>query len=97
MDAENEPKVSGVCTNPRLRGGSVCERRAVTSLSAVFQVWYVSLALSKDLTIPWLKHIKDLLWISCEFLKKLKVFIQSPRSVMCEVLCVCDEEVMFMY
>lgn len=81
MDGENEPKVSGVCTDPGLRRGSVCERRVVTRLSAVFQVWYVSLALSKDLTIPWLKQIKDLLWISCEFIKKLKVFTQSPRSI----------------
>uniref|UniRef100_A0A8C1FT05 Ubiquitin-protein ligase E3B n=1 Tax=Cyprinus carpio carpio TaxID=630221 RepID=A0A8C1FT05_CYPCA len=39
------------------------------------KVWYVSLALSKDLTIPWLKQIKDVLWVSCEFLKKLKVFL----------------------
>lgn len=44
---------------------------------ALLQVWYVSLALSKDLTIPWLKQIKDVLWVSCEFLKKLKVFIMT--------------------
>ncbi|TRY55624.1 hypothetical protein DNTS_008830 [Danionella cerebrum] len=28
------------------------------------KVWYVSLALSKDLTILWLKQIKDVLWVS---------------------------------
>lgn len=37
------------------------------------QVWYVSLALSKDLTIPWLKQIKDVLWTCCQLLKNLKV------------------------
>uniref|UniRef100_A0A8C9T877 HECT-type E3 ubiquitin transferase n=1 Tax=Scleropages formosus TaxID=113540 RepID=A0A8C9T877_SCLFO len=36
------------------------------------KVWYVSLALSKDLTIPWIKQIKDILWVCCEFLKVLK-------------------------
>lgn len=37
------------------------------------QVWYVSLALSKDLTIPWLKQIKDVLWTCCQLMKILKV------------------------
>lgn len=37
------------------------------------QVWYVSLALSKDLTLLWIKQIKDILWFCCEFLKQLKV------------------------
>lgn len=37
------------------------------------QVWYVSLALSKDLTLLWIKQVKDLLWLCCEFLKLLKV------------------------
>lgn len=41
----------------------------------VHQAWYVSLALSKDLTIPWLKQVKDVLWISCQQLKSLKVCV----------------------
>ncbi|KAJ6656720.1 hypothetical protein lerEdw1_003607 [Lerista edwardsae] len=36
------------------------------------KVWYVSLALSKDLTLLWIKQVKDLLWLCCEFLKLLK-------------------------
>ncbi|KAM5192675.1 ubiquitin-protein ligase E3B [Mantella aurantiaca] len=36
------------------------------------KVWFVSLALSKDLTLLWIKQIKDILWICCEFLKTLK-------------------------
>ncbi|XP_072334953.1 ubiquitin-protein ligase E3B isoform X1 [Scyliorhinus torazame] len=36
------------------------------------KVWYVSLALSKDLTLLWIKQVKDLLWLCCEFLKQLK-------------------------
>lgn len=36
------------------------------------KVWYVSLALSKDLTLLWIKQIKDILWYCCEFLKQLK-------------------------
>lgn len=39
------------------------------------EVWYVSLALSKDLTISWLKQIKDVLWTCCQRLKSLKVCI----------------------
>uniref|UniRef100_A0AAR2LQS1 Ubiquitin-protein ligase E3B n=1 Tax=Pygocentrus nattereri TaxID=42514 RepID=A0AAR2LQS1_PYGNA len=45
------------------------------------KVWYVSLALSKDLTIPWLKQIKDVLWVSCEFLKKLKPDIMQDNKL----------------
>ncbi|XP_028853145.1 ubiquitin-protein ligase E3B [Denticeps clupeoides] len=45
------------------------------------KVWYVSLALSKDLTIPWLKQIKDVLWISCEFLKTLKPDIMQESKL----------------
>uniref|UniRef100_A0A8C1S9K9 Ubiquitin-protein ligase E3B n=1 Tax=Cyprinus carpio TaxID=7962 RepID=A0A8C1S9K9_CYPCA len=45
------------------------------------KVWYVSLALSKDLTIPWLKQIKDVLWVSCEFLKKLKPDILQDNKL----------------
>lgn len=36
------------------------------------KVWYVSLALSKDLTLLWIKQIKDILWHCCEFLERLK-------------------------
>ncbi|XP_077165208.1 ubiquitin-protein ligase E3B isoform X1 [Paroedura picta] len=36
------------------------------------KVWYVSLALSKDLTLLWIKQVKDILWLSCEYLKQLK-------------------------
>uniref|UniRef100_A0A8C5LRJ3 Ubiquitin-protein ligase E3B n=1 Tax=Leptobrachium leishanense TaxID=445787 RepID=A0A8C5LRJ3_9ANUR len=36
------------------------------------KVWFVSIALSKDLTLLWIKQIKDLLWYCCEFLKMLK-------------------------
>uniref|UniRef100_A0A670J5B6 Ubiquitin-protein ligase E3B n=1 Tax=Podarcis muralis TaxID=64176 RepID=A0A670J5B6_PODMU len=35
-------------------------------------VWYVSLALSKELTLMWIKQVKDVLWLCCEFLKLLK-------------------------
>uniref|UniRef100_A0A671PYN7 Ubiquitin-protein ligase E3B n=1 Tax=Sinocyclocheilus anshuiensis TaxID=1608454 RepID=A0A671PYN7_9TELE len=45
------------------------------------KVWYVSLALSKDLTIPWLKQIKDVLWVSCEFLKRLKPDILQDNKL----------------
>lgn len=33
----------------------------------------MSLALSKDLTLLWIKQIKDILWYCCEFLEQLKV------------------------
>ncbi|XP_043924445.1 ubiquitin-protein ligase E3B [Protopterus annectens] len=36
------------------------------------KVWYVSLALSKDLTLLWIKQIKDILWLCCSYLKQLK-------------------------
>ncbi|XP_059843871.1 ubiquitin-protein ligase E3B isoform X2 [Hypanus sabinus] len=36
------------------------------------KVWYVSIALTKDLTLLWIKQVKDLLWLCCEFLKQLK-------------------------
>ncbi|CAB1321602.1 unnamed protein product, partial [Coregonus sp. 'balchen'] len=45
------------------------------------KVWYVSLALSKDLTIPWIKQIKDVLWVSCQFLKKLKPDIMQDNKL----------------
>ncbi|XP_027890096.1 ubiquitin-protein ligase E3B isoform X2 [Xiphophorus couchianus] len=45
------------------------------------KVWYVSLALSKDLTIPWLKQIKDVLWICCQLLKNLKPDILQDNKL----------------
>ncbi|XP_056146463.1 ubiquitin-protein ligase E3B [Lampris incognitus] len=45
------------------------------------KVWYVSLALSKDLTIPWLKQIKDILWVSCQLLKNLKPDILQDNKL----------------
>lgn len=45
------------------------------------KVWYVSLALSKDLTIAWLKQIKDILWTCCELLKKLKPDILQDNKI----------------
>ncbi|XP_036210046.1 ubiquitin-protein ligase E3B isoform X2 [Myotis myotis] len=46
------------------------------------KVWYVSLALSKDLTLLWIKQIKDLLWHCCEFLEQLKPeILQESRLV----------------
>uniref|UniRef100_A0A8C6SDZ6 Ubiquitin-protein ligase E3B n=1 Tax=Neogobius melanostomus TaxID=47308 RepID=A0A8C6SDZ6_9GOBI len=45
------------------------------------KVWYVSLALSKDLTIAWLKQIKDVLWTCCELLKKLKPDILQDHKI----------------
>lgn len=45
------------------------------------KVWYVSLALSKDLTIAWLKQIKDVLWTCCELLKKLKPDILQDNKI----------------
>ncbi|XP_075875659.1 ubiquitin-protein ligase E3B [Nelusetta ayraudi] len=46
------------------------------------KVWYVSLALSKDLTISWLKQIKDVLWTCCQRLKSLKPdILQDNKQV----------------
>uniref|UniRef100_A0A8C4PSL8 Ubiquitin-protein ligase E3B n=1 Tax=Equus asinus TaxID=9793 RepID=A0A8C4PSL8_EQUAS len=46
------------------------------------KVWYVSLALSKDLTLLWIKQIKDILWYCCEFLKQLKPeILQDSRLI----------------
>lgn len=36
------------------------------------KVWYVSLALSKDLTLLWITQIKSILWYCCELLGQLK-------------------------
>ncbi|KAF4074746.1 hypothetical protein AMELA_G00242880 [Ameiurus melas] len=66
----------------KLRFEKLC-RTVLSSMDAENEpkVWYVSLALSKDLTIPWLKQIKDLLWLSCEFLKKLKPDILQDNKL----------------
>ncbi|XP_040207728.1 ubiquitin-protein ligase E3B [Rana temporaria] len=45
------------------------------------KVWFVSLALSKDLTLLWIKQIKDILWICCEFLKTLKPDIMQDSKL----------------
>lgn len=54
----------------------------MTVLPFVPQAWYVSLALSKDLTISWLKQIKDVLWTCCQRLKKLKVSFDLKQKKM---------------
>ncbi|XP_007953188.1 ubiquitin-protein ligase E3B [Orycteropus afer afer] len=46
------------------------------------KVWYVSLALSKDLTLTWIKQIKAILWYCCEFLQQLKPeILQDSRLI----------------
>ncbi|XP_021559100.1 ubiquitin-protein ligase E3B isoform X3 [Neomonachus schauinslandi] len=46
------------------------------------KVWYVSLALSKDLTLLWIKQIKHILWYCCEFLEQLKPeILQDSRLI----------------
>ncbi|KAJ7309857.1 hypothetical protein JRQ81_007931 [Phrynocephalus forsythii] len=45
------------------------------------KVWYVSLALSKELTLLWIKQVKDILWVCCEFLKLLKPDILQDSKV----------------
>uniref|UniRef100_A0A8I3PL30 Ubiquitin-protein ligase E3B n=2 Tax=Canis lupus familiaris TaxID=9615 RepID=A0A8I3PL30_CANLF len=46
------------------------------------KVWYVSLALSKDLTLLWIKQIKHVLWYCCEFLEQLKPeILQDSRLI----------------
>ncbi|XP_075067027.1 LOW QUALITY PROTEIN: ubiquitin-protein ligase E3B [Mixophyes fleayi] len=45
------------------------------------KVWFVSLALSKDLTLLWIKQIKDILWLCCEFLKILKPDIMQDSKI----------------
>lgn len=45
------------------------------------KVWYVSLALSKDLTIPWLKQVKDVLWTCCQLMKTLKPDILQDNKM----------------
>ncbi|CAB1453387.1 unnamed protein product [Pleuronectes platessa] len=45
------------------------------------KVCYVSLALSKDLTIPWIKQVKDVLWTCCQLLKNLKPDILQDNKL----------------
>ncbi|XP_004709597.1 ubiquitin-protein ligase E3B [Echinops telfairi] len=46
------------------------------------KVWYVSLALSKDLTLLWIKQIKTILWYCCEFLRQFKPeILQDSRLI----------------
>ncbi|MEQ2279947.1 Ubiquitin-protein ligase E3B [Ameca splendens] len=61
------------CLEDKIRFEKLC-RTILASMEVENEpkVWYVSLALSKDLTIPWLKQIKDVLWICCQLLKNLK-------------------------
>uniref|UniRef100_A0A8C8FJK6 Ubiquitin-protein ligase E3B n=1 Tax=Oncorhynchus tshawytscha TaxID=74940 RepID=A0A8C8FJK6_ONCTS len=70
------------CQDDKLRFEKLC-RSILGSMDVENEpkVWYVSLALSKDLTIPWIKQIKDLLWISCQFLKKLKPDIMQDNKL----------------
>ncbi|KAM4049389.1 ubiquitin-protein ligase E3B [Anomaloglossus baeobatrachus] len=57
----------------KLRFEKLC-RCILTSMECENEpkVWFISLALSKDLTLLWIKQIKDILWLCCEFLKMLK-------------------------
>ncbi|XP_051515061.1 ubiquitin-protein ligase E3B-like [Myxocyprinus asiaticus] len=70
------------CKDDKLRFEKLC-RIIISSMEFENEpkVWYVSLALSKDLTIPWLKQIKDVLCVSCEFLKKLKPDILQDNKL----------------
>uniref|UniRef100_A0A4W5MLW5 Ubiquitin-protein ligase E3B n=1 Tax=Hucho hucho TaxID=62062 RepID=A0A4W5MLW5_9TELE len=70
------------CQDDKLRFEKLC-RSILGSMDVENEpkVWYVSLALSKDLTIPWIKQIKDVLWISCQFLKKLKPDIMQDNKL----------------
>ncbi|KAJ3603860.1 hypothetical protein NHX12_028601 [Muraenolepis orangiensis] len=66
----------------KLRFEKLC-RAILTSMDVDNEpkVWYVSLALSKDLTIPWIKQIKDVLWVCCQHLKKLKPDILQDNKL----------------
>ncbi|KAK6312858.1 hypothetical protein J4Q44_G00162050 [Coregonus suidteri] len=70
------------CQDDKLRFEKLC-RSILGSMEVENEpkVWYVSLALSKDLTIPWIKQIKDVLWVSCHFLKKLKPDILQDNKL----------------
>uniref|UniRef100_A0A3P8XAK4 HECT-type E3 ubiquitin transferase n=1 Tax=Esox lucius TaxID=8010 RepID=A0A3P8XAK4_ESOLU len=70
------------CQDDKMRFEKLC-RSILGSMEVENEpkVWYVSLALSKDLTIPWIKQIKDVLWVSCQFLKKLKPDILQDNKL----------------
>ncbi|KAG7274688.1 hypothetical protein CRUP_021129 [Coryphaenoides rupestris] len=70
------------CPEDKLRFEKLC-RAILTSMDVDNEpkVWYVSLALSKDLTIPWIKQIKDILWVCCQQLKKLKPDILQDNKL----------------
>ncbi|XP_053181199.1 ubiquitin-protein ligase E3B [Scomber japonicus] len=70
------------CPEDKMRFEKLC--RAILASMEVEnepKVWYVSLALSKDLTIPWLKQIKDVLWTCCQLLKNLKPDILQDNKL----------------
>lgn len=70
------------CQEDRHRFEKLC-RSILASMEVEneHKVWYVSLALSKDLTIAWLKQIKDVLWTCCELLKHLKPDILQDNKM----------------
>ncbi|KAK5615763.1 Ubiquitin-protein ligase E3B [Crenichthys baileyi] len=70
------------CLEDKMRFEKLC-RTILASMEVENEpkVWYVSLALSKDLTIPWLKQIKDVLWICCQLLKNLKPDILQDNKL----------------
>ncbi|ELV09550.1 Ubiquitin-protein ligase E3B [Tupaia chinensis] len=66
-----------------LRFEKLC-RCILSSMEAEHEpkVWYVSLALSKDLTLLWIKQIKTILWYCCQFLNQLKPeILQDSRLI----------------
>ncbi|KAM4577178.1 ubiquitin-protein ligase E3B [Odontesthes bonariensis] len=70
------------CQEDKMRFEKLC--RAILASMEVEnepKVWYVSLALSKDLTIPWLKQVKDVLWTCCQLLKNLKPDILQDNKL----------------
>uniref|UniRef100_A0A8D3BVP9 HECT-type E3 ubiquitin transferase n=1 Tax=Scophthalmus maximus TaxID=52904 RepID=A0A8D3BVP9_SCOMX len=70
------------CKEDKMRFEKLC--RAILASMEVEnepKVWYVSLALSKDLTIPWIKQIKDVLWTCCQLLKNLKPDILQDNKL----------------
>ncbi|XP_058491280.1 ubiquitin-protein ligase E3B [Solea solea] len=70
------------CQEDKMRFEKLC--RAILASMEVEnepKVWYVSLALSKDLTIPWLKQVKDVLWVCCQLLKNLKPDILQDNKM----------------
>ncbi|KAM4709251.1 ubiquitin-protein ligase E3B isoform 1-T2 [Discoglossus pictus] len=69
--------------NDRVRFEKLC-RCILNSMECENEpkVWFVSLALSKDLTLLWIKQIKDILWHCCELLKMLKPdILQDSKQI----------------